>query len=511
MGVSVSPSLCSASVFSGLSLFGADILSVSTARVANYSVATQQADSHFAANLTGLNFCNVSVVYTHPGQNDTINVQIWLPSNNWNGRFMGTGGGGFAAGYFDPSLAPAIARGYSAASTNAGHDMDALSPASWALLSPGNVNLYLLQDFATVSLNDMALIGKAVTQEYYGTGAKYSYWNGCSNGGRQGLAMAQRYPQQYNGILAAAPAVNWGSLIPSLYWPQAVMNAIQRYPRPCELDALTAAAIEACDANDGVVDNIISIPQLCRFDPQTMVGKPFSCAGNSSTISQEAATVAKAAWTGPRKGDGSFLWYGLTYDAPLSALAGTTCSSNGSCSASPFAIGSEWIRLFVLKDPSLNLSTITQQPFEDIFSSSNQQYDSIIGNRDADLSHFRKAGGKLLTWHGLADQLIPPQSTTEYYQRVASLDPDIGNFFRHFEAPGVHHCGDGVGAFPGNALDSLVSWVENGTAPTILEAVSIPVNGSSSGQNLCLYPLISMYTRGDPTLPSSYECVARRF
>lgn len=150
--------------------------------------------------------------------------------------------------------------------------------------------------------------------------------------------MAQRYPTQYNGILAAAPAINWGSFLPALYYPQAVMNDLNRYPRPCELEALTAAAINACDGLDGVMDGIISMPQLCNFDPHSMLGSKFLCSGQPFKISQVAIAVAEAAWTGARNTDGSFLWYGLNYDAPLSTVANTTCQTNGTCAGALFII-----------------------------------------------------------------------------------------------------------------------------------------------------------------------------
>lgn len=154
-----------------------------------------------------------------------------------------------------------------------------------------------------------------------------------------------------------------------------------------------------------------------------MVGKEFSSGGNSSRASQDAAAVAKAVWTGSRNVDGSFLWYSLAYNAPLSALAGTIYSANDTYSASPFVIGSDWIRLFVLQDSERNLSTITQRQYEDVFASSRQQHNSSIGSSDADLSRFGKAGGKLLTQHGLADWLIPLQITAEYFDRVAGSPP----------------------------------------------------------------------------------------
>lgn len=153
---------------------------------------------------------------------------------------MGTGGGGYNTGTFDSALAPAVALGYSAVSTDGGHAIN--TPVeSWALVSPGNVNLYLLQDFASVSINDMMIIGKALTESYYGREPKYSYWTGCSTGGRQGMMMAQWYPKGYNRILANAPAFNWASFIVAEYWPQFIMNQLKVYPSTCEFAAITKA------------------------------------------------------------------------------------------------------------------------------------------------------------------------------------------------------------------------------------------------------------------------------
>jgi hypothetical protein len=220
---------CTAASIPYPELFGAEILSLSASTVTNYSTSLFQIDSHFPLNVTGLDVCNVSIQYTHPGQNDNINVQVWLPLRQWNGRFMGTGGGGYATELGFLSLPYATSLGYSAVATDGGHQSVPFDATAWALSSPGNVNWALLQDFAAVALDDAATIGKAVTVAYYGSAPKYSYWNGCSTGGRQGLMMAQRYPSQYDGILAAAPAINWSSLLVAAYWAQLVMNQLGAY------------------------------------------------------------------------------------------------------------------------------------------------------------------------------------------------------------------------------------------------------------------------------------------
>jgi hypothetical protein len=304
--------------------------------------------------------------YTHPGWNDVINVEIWLPLDEWNGyvstvklpkllrilvlkltfgksRFQGTGGGGYQTGDGASALVSAVHDGYSAASTDGGHPSetaDIAAPAHWALLSPGNLNLPLLQDFAAVALADMTLLGQAVTESYYGEKPAYSYWTGCSTGGRQGLMLAQRYPELYDGIVALAPAINWDTFLVTEYWPQQIMNQLGVYPPPCELKAYTKAAIAACDDLDGLEDGIISDANACNFDPFSMVGKTFSCDGSEeSKFTSEGAQVADAAWSGLIDTSGKQQWYGLSKDAPLSGIAGTNGTSS---SGIPFRHSVDW-------------------------------------------------------------------------------------------------------------------------------------------------------------------------
>jgi len=477
------------------------------APVINYSVPAEQGNPSFPNNLTGLNFCNVSISYIHPGQNDFINVQIWLPSDDWNGRFMGVGGSGYATSGGDTPLGNGLSMGYSVGATDGGHALNGGSASSWALISPGNVNTYLLQDFAFVALKDMTIIGKAVTESFYQKAPAYSYWNGCSTGGRQGLMMAQRYPEGYNGILAGAPAINWASFIVAEYWPQLIMNLMNAYPPACELNAITAAAVTACDVLDGVVDGIISRPDLCYFDARNLTGQSYDCQGVSSTFSIAATTLAQAVWTGARSANDSFLWYGLSYDAPITTgLAVTTCTS-GNCTGIPFPIASDWISLFIQKNASFHPTTLTRNTYDDVFHASKQEFTSIINTADPDLSSFRDAGGKVITWHGMSDQLIFPEGTAHYFNHVKAMDSGVESYYRHFRAPGVQHCGGGLGAYPGSVFDSLVQWVEKGAAPNVLAGESLPLNGTVIQRNLCLYPQDPIYIGGDPNVASSFQCI----
>lgn len=410
---------CSPSTLPKPTLFGAEILSFEATQVYNLTqkVGLGLYSNHGAVNVQGASFCNVSITYTHPGQNDTINMRVYLPSSGWNGRMQAIGGNGWQAGMNTVSLAgmtAAMGEGYTSLSTDAGLG-SSIAP-DWALVSEGNVNYNLLQDLASTSLNDMSVIGKDLINSYYGSGPVYSYWNGCSQGGRQGMMLAQRFPEAFDGIVASAPAINWSEIFVGGFWSNVVMNTQGIFPRPCEMQAITAAAVAACDGDDGVVDGVIADPESCTFDPTSLVGTSIRCDDTNSniTISAGAATLTKAMWDGPQRSDNTSLSPGFLRGTILSSsdqssggsLALTTCSDNGTCVAAPSVLVTPWITKFVLRNDSADLTTLTRQNFEDIFHASKNQYSSIIDTIDPDLSAFRARGGKILGYHGLVSPVF---------------------------------------------------------------------------------------------------------
>ncbi len=217
--------------------------------------------------------CRVTAITTHPPAGDKVRIWVAIPMSNWNGRFLGTGGGGFVGGS-EAGVNQPLALGYAGGATDTGHEGGS---GSFAMDASGHLNWQLVRDNAHVGIHEMTVTGKALTQALYGEAPKYSYFNGCSTGGRQGLMEAQRYPEDYNGIVSAAPAINWPKLMMQSIWSTAVMNAAGDAVPPCKLQAATAAAIEACDGIDGVKDGVIEDPSRCAFDPKTLIGKP---AGN---------------------------------------------------------------------------------------------------------------------------------------------------------------------------------------------------------------------------------------
>lgn len=293
-------------------------------------------------------------------------------------------------------MSGAIGEGYATTSTDAGLE-DAASPEPWALKSLGNVDLYEVQNLGYVSLNDQAIIGKSLVKSFYGRDPEYSYWSGCSQGGRQGLMLAQRYPNAYDGIAASAPALSWTELASSSYWPLLIegWTGASSAPLACELDFITTKVTTECDPKDGVVDGVISDMDSCNFDALSAVNKTFHCSSNNKTmsISKIAALVANSAWSGPRTADGEFLWYGYSPGSDISAF--------GVAPGANITVQDVWFRLFVAKDKDFNISNQTRHQYEQLFHRANQEYRGLLNANNPDLTDFKNAGGKLISYHGM--------------------------------------------------------------------------------------------------------------
>jgi feruloyl esterase len=262
----------------------------------------------------------VTAITTHPPATDKVRIWVGIPTTNWNGRFLGTGGGGFVGGSAT-GVNPPVALGYASGATDTGHEGGS---GSFALDANGKINWQAIRDNAHVGIHEMTVTGKALTEAMYGAAPKYSYFNGCSTGGRQGLMEAQRYPQDYNGIVAAAPAINWPKLMMQSVWSTVVMNEMGNPVPACKLAAATAAAVAACDAIDGVKDGVIEDPKRCTYDPKELIG---TSAGTCGSFTEADANVIRKLWEGPRRADGSFLWYSQLRRIGSGCLVGYTRNS----------------------------------------------------------------------------------------------------------------------------------------------------------------------------------------
>ncbi|KAI0455054.1 tannase and feruloyl esterase [Xylaria acuta] len=438
-----------------------------------------------------VDICDVEVYLTHGDAGDAVRFAIYLPLAGWNGRWQGTGGGGFAAGGFDFELVSAVTSGYSAGSTDAGVNL------------AGDTDVWynstqLVENFVHLSFHEMTVLGKDLSEKFYGRKPDYSYWFGCSTGGRQGMSEAQRYPEDYDGIFAGAPAINWDKLLVADYWPLTVQSQDGEPVPLCKLSAIGNASVNACDLLDGAADGLISNPLKCGFDAKSVVGMEVQCDGNvTTTITERDATVWNKIRNGLKDEKGNFLWYGLQPGANYQNQA-----------VQPgFLIAIQWIADFLLRSPGLDVSDVKQDQLVDFFHQSVSEFGDLWGTDNPDLSAYRAHGGKILTWHGWADDLISPMGTLDYWQRVVDLaggEKETDEFYRVFMAPGLGHCGNGPGPqIPTDNLAPLVEWVEKGKAPE-----TILFSGNGQSRNICKFPKELEYSgNGKVSDAASWECV----
>jgi hypothetical protein len=330
---------------------------------------------------------------------------------------------------------------------------------------------------------------------------------GCSTGGRQGLMEAQRYPQDYNGIASAAPAINWTSLLMQSLWGSMLMNTAANPIASCKLAAATAAAVSACDGIDGVKDGVIEDPKRCTYDPNALVG---TSAGDCDVFTQVDADIIRKLWQGPTNEDGSPRWYGQSRGADLNALA---ASRGTPIKPQAFQFSIDWLRYFLTQNPQFDWTTVTPAAYQRFWDQSVEQYGVVIGTDNPDLTAFRDGGGKTIIWHGLVDQLITPDGTIDYYKRVQRQmggPTKTSEFARLFLAPGVAHCAGGPGPAPTGVLEALLAWVEDRKAPETLTATRRDQAGAvTRSRPLCQYPLVAKYKgAGSTDDAASFACSA---
>jgi feruloyl esterase len=449
-------------------------------------------------------YCRVVAVLTHPPASDHVRIWIGLPLTGWNGKFEGVGGGGFAGGSPTGIVTP-VAQGYAAGSTDTGHEG---ASGSFALDSAGRLNWLLIRDNAYLGIHGMTVTGKALAQAFYGTAPQRAYFNGCSTGGRQGLSEAQRYPTDYDGILSGAPAINWTKLHIEQMWGHVVMRQLNNFVPACKFSAAEAAAVAACDAADGVKDGVLEDPRACTYDPKALIGTSAGACGDFTALDAE---VIRKIWQGPRRQDGSFLWYGLQRGALFSGL---TSTGGSPLTGRPNPITLEWWRYFLNQNPQWDWSVLTPALYEQYWDQSLEEFSAVLSTDNPDLTAFRDRGGKILLWHGWSDQLIYPEGTIDYYQRVQARmggPGDTSKFARLFLAPGVSHCAGGPGPQPDGQFEAVVRWVEESKAPDTLRAVRRENGAVIRTRPLCPFPSIAKYKgTGSTDDAANFACASPR-
>ena len=436
-------------------------------------------------------FCRVAATM-RPSPDSDIKIEVWLPASGWNGKFLAVGNGGWSGAIVYAALATSLLRGYATASTDTGHSGGS---GSFALGHPEK-----LTDFAYRAVHEMTVQAKAIIAAHYGSPSRLSYWNGCSSGGKQGLKEAQRFPADYDGIIAGAPANYWTHLVTQSLWvAQATLTDPARYVPPAKFPLINKAVLDACDRLDGVKDGLLADPSQCRFDPAALRCKGDDAPTCLTGPQVEAVGRIYSAAKNPRTGD--IIFPGL---APGSEL-GWTALAGG---PKPFSIAEDHFKFVVFKDPNWDYKTLD---FDRGVAQADQIDGGSINATDPDLSAFASRGGRLLMYHGWNDQLIAPQNSIDYFTSVqkAMGAAKAAEFVRLFMAPGMTHCAGGPGPNTFDMLTLLEQWVEKGNAPTQVTA-SHSSNGTvDRTRPLCAYPQLAHYKGvGSIDEAASFVCQA---
>ena len=449
-------------------------------------------------------FCRVEAT-ARPTSDSDIRFEVWIPPTEaWNGKLEAVGNGGYSGAIGYTAMAAALRRGYATASTDTGHTGDDMK------FGQGHPEKVI--DWAWRAVHVMTDAAKLVVRDHTGKLPEHSYFNGCSSGGHQALSEAQRFPEDFDGIIAGDPANNRVRQTFAFLYSWIATHGADGRPllTTNKLALVTKAAVEACDGVDGVKDGIIDDPRRCHFDPAKLLCKNGAAAQGeeAACLTQPQVDAVKKMYDGvknPRTGEQIFTGWPRGSEAfgdnPIQSWRTYVTDP-----AEPMRVG--FFRYFLFHDPNWDWRTIDWD--RDIAYA--EQKLGFISAIDRDLTPFKKHGGKLLMYTGWADPVVPPQDTAAYYEAVAKTMggyEKTREFFRFFTAPGMGHCNGGPGPNQFDALAALEQWVEKGVAPDKLIASHITNGKVDRTRPLCLYPQVAKWKgTGSSDDAASFACVA---
>ena len=418
-------------------------------------------------------FCRVQVT-SKPSADSDIKIEYWLPAAGWNGNFEANGNGGWPGSITPNTLASGMQRGYATAMTDTGHEGGS---ASFAMGHPEKVI-----DFGYRSTHEMATTGKALIKAFYGRDAKHAYWNGCSAGGRQGLMEAQRYPEDFDAIVAGSPGLNWTGRSTQAVWIAQAAHKEEGAAIPAaKFAVIHDAVLEACDARDGVKDGVVDEPRKCSFDPKVLACKGADDGTCLTAAQVETVRKIYSDVTNPRTKQVIFQRHEPGSEMGWNTMAGPN----------PLGLGLDLFKYVVYQDTNWDYKTMN---FD---SDLDRAYkaDAAMDAMNPDLSKFVDRGGKMIQYHGWADPQISPGSSVAYYQSVVEkMGPaKVQQNYRLFMVPGMAHCGGGDGTSTFDMLTALEQWVDTGKAPDRIEASRVRNGQTDRTRPLCPYPQVASY------------------
>ncbi len=444
-----------------------------------------------------------------------IAFEVRLPAQ-WNGRFYMIGNGGHAGEALDDpmrvsQLNAALQAGFAVAQTNTGHDSRKEPGATFVLSNPQKAI-----DYAYRAVHLTATTAKSITKDYYGKPVSKAYWNSCSNGGRQGLIEAQRFPEDFDGIVANAPWLDQTGFTIGAMWNQ---KALSEAPVTAAQMALVADKVMGkCDAADGLKDGLIDDPRKCAFDPARDVPACRPGSGSADCLTPAQAEAISMVYAGPMS-NGKFIFPGFMpgSEAVMPNLFGGGAGSgwmNVIVSSKPdsvpadFSLAENTMRYLVHKPPKPDYDYKTFDYDRDIHML--EEWGRLADAKNPDLSAFRKRGGKLLMTYGWADSILQPMMGVNYFeQAVARNGTDTTDFFRLFMVPGMSHCSGGIGTDQFDPVTAIINWVEKEKAPDSILAKRIVDSQVVRTRPLCPYPQVARYSgQGSIDDAANFRCVA---
>jgi len=485
---------------SSLSLPSATITTAQTVEAGAFTLPNGNAQQNAGyKNLPA--FCRVAATLK-PSSDSDIRIEVWLPMTGWNGKYQGVGNGGWAGSITYGALATGLRRGYATASTDTGHQSD-VSSASFALGHPEKV-----VDYAWRSEHEMTVKAKAIIEAFYSNPPKYSYWTGCSGGGKQGLAEAQRFPNDYDGIVAGASANQMVYLHAAwIRIAQAVHKNEESYIPPEKYEMIHKAVLAACDAMDGATDGLLEVPTRCHFDPKVLECKEGNSTSCLTGPQVEAARQIYSPTVNSRTK--KELMPGLLPGSEVAwgVLAGPL--ADGAPASRESSVADNTYKYVIFKDPKWDFRTLNYD--KDIAFA--EKADNGLNNaNDPNLKTFFGHNGKLIMYHGYSDQIVPPLNSVNYYSSVlktvgASKADDSIHLFM---VPGMTHCGGGPGPNVFDSVGAIEQWVEKGEAPKQMIASHMTDGKPDRTRPLCPYPQFAKY-KGSGSIDdaANFSCVAQ--
>jgi feruloyl esterase len=437
---------------------------------------------------------------------------VKLPTN-WNSRFYMVGGGGYAGQLSLGPMNMGLQKGYATATTDTGHDAAKEPLGTFAERRPDNPNADRKKlDYAYLAVHNTAALAKQIIKNYYGSNAKYSYWVGCSTGGRQGLMEAQRYPEDFDGYLIGAPVLKQSHEGMRGIWnAQAVSTGTSAIAYD-KLSLLAEAVYKKCDDVDGLKDGLIADPRQCRFDPLKDLPKCEGDVEGKNCFTTAQLEGLRKVYGGVRNSKGVLLYPGQPLGAEI-AVNGRSGwrGSIGGDGGLGLIFGETFMR-FLAFEPQRGKAWSWKQFDFDTDPPQMAAFSQVIDATNPDLTKLKKRGGKIIHYHGWADALVNPQMSVDYYESVMKKmgARQTKEFYRLYMIPGMFHCAGGVGCDRADWFTPLVEWVEKGVAPGAIQSSRLEKGETVRTRPQCVYPEVARYnSQGDINKAENFTCVSK--